>query len=157
MASTAGPMSTTLPRAASWEMLSGMASTGQPQYRMHTDGENMQRVPILRATNPSTHACAPNHPHHLVVRRLGTLYGQTSHKGTQGYTRVLVVVDKFTKWIEAWPIMRITSKQVVKFVTIIIHCFGVPNSIITDKGTQFTGKRFLEFHDEYNIHVDWAP
>jgi transposase InsO family protein len=32
--------------------------------------------------------------------------------------------------------------------------FGVLNSI-TDNGTQFTGKKFLRFCDEYHIHVDW--
>jgi hypothetical protein len=31
----------------------------------------------------------------------------------------------------------------MKFFTNIIHCFGVPNSIITDNGTQFTRKKFL--------------
>jgi transposase InsO family protein len=44
----------------------------------------------------------------------------------------------------------------VSFFTDIIHRFGVPNSIITDNGTQFTGKKFLEFCDEFHIRVDWA-
>ena len=38
----------------------------------------------------------------------------------------------------------------------IIHRFGVPNSIIIDNVTQFTGKKFLRFYDENHIWVDWA-
>ena len=38
----------------------------------------------------------------------------------------------------------------------IIHCFGVPNSIITDNGTQFTGRKFIRFYDEQHIRIDWA-
>ena len=38
----------------------------------------------------------------------------------------------------------------------IIHRFGVPNSIIMDNDTQFTGKKFLRFCDEQHIRVDWA-
>jgi transposase InsO family protein len=40
--------------------------------------------------------------------------------------------------------------------TDIIHRFGVPNSIITDSGSQFTGRKFLEFCDNHYIRVDWA-
>jgi transposase InsO family protein len=32
----------------------------------------------------------------------------------------------------------------------------VPNSIITDNGSQFTGRKFLEFCDKSHIRVDWA-
>jgi transposase InsO family protein len=32
----------------------------------------------------------------------------------------------------------------------------VPNSIITDNGSQFTGRKFLEFCDKFHIRVDWA-
>ena len=38
----------------------------------------------------------------------------------------------------------------------IVHHFGILNSIITDNGMQFTGKKFLQFCNEYHIHVDWA-
>ena len=38
----------------------------------------------------------------------------------------------------------------------IIHHFGVPNSIITDNGKQFTSKKFIRFYDEQHIRVDWA-
>jgi transposase InsO family protein len=40
--------------------------------------------------------------------------------------------------------------------TNIIHRFGVPNSIITDNGTQFTGRKFLDFCEDHHIRVDWA-
>ena len=56
---------------------------------------------------------------------------------------LLVIVDKFTKWIEARSIFAIKSKQAVMFFLDIVHRFGVPNSIITDSGMQFTGKKFL--------------
>jgi transposase InsO family protein len=44
----------------------------------------------------------------------------------------------------------------VAFFTNIIHRFGVPNSIITDNGTQFTGRKFLDFCEDHHIRVDWA-
>jgi transposase InsO family protein len=44
----------------------------------------------------------------------------------------------------------------VPFFTNIIHRFGVPNSIITDNGTQFTGIKFLDFCEDHHIRVDWA-
>jgi transposase InsO family protein len=44
----------------------------------------------------------------------------------------------------------------VTFFTDIVYRFGVLNSIITDNGSQFTGKKFLEFCDKFHIRVDWA-
>ena len=77
-------------------------------------------------------------------------------KATGGFTHLLVAVDKFTKWIEAKPIVTIESKEVVKFFLDIVYRFGVPNSIITDNGTNFTGKFFQEFAEGYGIRIDWA-
>ena len=68
---------------------------------------------------------------------------------------MLVAIDKFSKWIEARPITKIKSEQAVKFFTDIVYRFGVPNSIITDNGTQFIGKKFLKFCDDFHIRVDW--
>ena len=77
-------------------------------------------------------------------------------KALGGFTHLLVVVDKFTKWIEAKPITNIRSEEAVKFFLDIIYRFGVPNCIITDHGTNFTGKKFLDFCDGYSIRIDWA-
>ena len=65
-----------------------------------------------------------------------------------------MAVDKFSKWIEARPIAKIKSEQAVQFFTHIVYRFGVSNSIITDNSTQFTGKKFLKFSDDFHIHVD---
>jgi transposase InsO family protein len=73
-----------------------------------------------------------------------------------GFTHFLVAVDKFSKWIKARPIVNVCSKEVVSFFTDIIYRFGIPNTIITDNGSQFTGKKFLNFFDDNHIHVDWS-
>jgi transposase InsO family protein len=75
---------------------------------------------------------------------------------TGGFTHLLVTIDKFSKWIEAYHITSIRSEQAVLFFTDIVHRFGVPNCIITDNGTQFTSKKFLDFYDNYHIHVLWS-
>jgi transposase InsO family protein len=77
-------------------------------------------------------------------------------KALGGYTHLLVTVDKFSKWIEGRPITNFRAEQAVSFFTDIIHRFGVPNSIITDNGSQFTGRKFLEFCDKHHIRMDWA-
>ena len=77
-------------------------------------------------------------------------------KGPGGFTHLLIVVDKFTKWIEAKPITNIHSEEAVKFFLDIIYRFGVPNCIIIDHGTNFTEKKFLDFYDGYSIRIDWA-
>jgi hypothetical protein len=75
-------------------------------------------------------------------------------KAPGGYTHMLVAIDKFSKWIEVRPLSSIRSEQAVAFFTNIIHHFGVPNSIITDNGTQFTGRKFLDFCEDHHIRVD---
>jgi transposase InsO family protein len=54
------------------------------------------------------------------------------------------------------PITNLKAEQAVTFFTDIVYRFGVPNSIITDNGSQFTGRKFLEFCDKFHIRVDWA-
>ena len=53
----------------------------------------------------------------------------------EGYTHLLVTIDKFTKWIEARLISMIKSEQAVLFFLDIVHRFGVSNYIITNIGT----------------------
>jgi transposase InsO family protein len=77
-------------------------------------------------------------------------------KAPGGYTHLLVAIDKFSKWIEVRLLNSIRSEQAVAFFTNIIHRFGVPNSIITDNGTQFTGRKFLDFCEDHHIWVDCA-
>jgi hypothetical protein len=61
-----------------------------------------------------------------------------------GFTHLFVVVEKFSKWIEARPIVNVRSEEAMSFFTDIIYCFGIPNTTITDNGTQLTGKKFSQ-------------
>ena len=48
------------------------------------------------------------------------------------------MVDKFTKWIEAKPVRTAESGPVIDFISGVVHRYGVPHSIITDNGMNFT-------------------
>jgi hypothetical protein len=59
----------------------------------------------------------------------------TLRQAPGGFTHLLVAVDKFSKWIEARPIVNIRSEEVVSFFTNIIYRFGISNTIITNNNT----------------------
>jgi hypothetical protein len=51
-----------------------------------------------------------------------------------GYEYLLVVVDKFTKWVEVEPVRAVMAQATVKFIRGIVSRFGVPNRIIANMG-----------------------
>ena len=69
---------------------------------------------------------------------------------------VFVVIDKFSKWIEYMPLVKATLEKVIEFLNQIIHHYGIPNNIIMDLGTQFTGNTFWDFYDDRGIVMKYV-
>ena len=77
-------------------------------------------------------------------------------KSRVGFTHLLVAVDKFTKWIEANPITTCNGATAVNFIRGVIFRFGIPHSIITDNGTNFTAIEFRDICSAQGIRLDYA-
>jgi transposase InsO family protein len=73
-----------------------------------------------------------------------------------GHVCMLVAVDKFTKWVEAAPVTTQDSTSAINFIKSIVFRFGVPHSIITDNGTNFTSKDFKSYCESMGIKLKFA-
>lgn len=61
----------------------------------------------------------------------------------------MVAVDYFTKGIEAIPLLNVNQEDVIEFIQKhIIYRFGIPETIIMDQGSVFTGRKMQEFAKE---------
>jgi transposase InsO family protein len=69
---------------------------------------------------------------------------------------MLVGVDKFTKSVEAAPVTTLDSIAAINFIKSIVFRFGVPHSIITDNGTNFTSKEFKGYCESMGIKLKFA-
>ncbi|XP_018396139.1 PREDICTED: uncharacterized protein K02A2.6-like [Cyphomyrmex costatus] len=56
-----------------------------------------------------------------------------------------VLVDAFSKWPEIVPTQTITAQQTIEILQEIFARFGVPESLVSDNGTQFTSEKFQNF------------
>ena len=73
-----------------------------------------------------------------------------------GFRYVYVAIDKFSKWIEYKPLVLATTKKAVELFEDITHRFCLPNSIIVDLGTTFTGHQFWDFCEDQCISVKYV-
>jgi len=73
-----------------------------------------------------------------------------------GFTHLLVMVDKFTKWIEAKPIKKLDGATATRFVVDVVTRFGIPHSIITDNGSNLSQGELEEYCWETGIRLDLA-
>ena len=58
---------------------------------------------------------------------------------------LLVITDYLTRWPEAFAVKDCTAATAARiFVDQIFSRYGAPREIVTDQGTNFTGKVFTE-------------
>jgi ribonuclease HI/transposase InsO family protein len=154
--STRAYAATTRRHAPSWATRSARASTDPPRLLMPLRSCAHAKGVSSTLARPTSCARPPHNPCHMALRRVGLDIVGPLRKAPGGYTHRLVAIDKFSKWVEVRQIKNLRAEQAVTFFTDIIYRFGVPNSIITDNGSQFTGRKFLEFCSKFHIRVDWA-
>jgi transposase InsO family protein len=70
-----------------------------------------------------------------------------------GFNRVLVAIDKFTKWIEVKLVTCPKADRVLDFLDELVHRYELPHRIITDLGSNFNNHQFYEHCENSGIDV----
>ena len=71
---------------------------------------------------------------------------------------LLVVIDAHSKWIEAIPLSTATAFTTIQQLRKPFSQFGIPDTIASDNGSQFTATEFQDFCCVNGIrHIKVAP
>ena len=74
-----------------------------------------------------------------------------------GQKYIVVVVDYFTKWVEAIPTFNNTTDTAAHFFfNHVISCFGVPLQLISDHGKHFENEIFVELSSRLGFSHEFA-
>ena len=65
---------------------------------------------------------------------------------------VLIVIDAHSKWIEVIPLSTATVFTTIQQLRKLFSQFGIPDTIVSDNGSQFTAMEFQEFCRLNGIH-----
>ena len=86
----------------------------------------------------------PRRFHHSNIDIVGPL------PSSQGYTHLLTIVDRFTRWPEAIPLNDTSSVSCARaLIANWISRFGLPADISSDRGAQFTSQLWSATTDFY--------
>jgi hypothetical protein len=73
-----------------------------------------------------------------------------------GFNRVLVAINKFTKWIEVKPVTYPKADRVLDFLDELVHRYGLPHHIITNLGSNFNNHQFWEYCENNGIDIRYV-
>ncbi|XP_073516487.1 uncharacterized protein [Phyllobates terribilis] len=112
--------------------------------------------PTCTARVPLQHLAKPDYP----WQRIQVDHIQMPKAGKYEY--VLVAVDMFSAWPEAYPVVNMTAKVTAKKLITEIACrFGVPQVIESDQGPAFTANIYKELWNmlgtDLGLHTPYHP
>lgn len=93
------------------------------------------------------------HNHHVPCTFHATRRFQTVHvdivgplpTSSNGSSYLLTMIDKFSRWVEAVPLQNISAKSCAQaFLMNWVSRFGIPETLVSDQGTQFESALFNE-------------
>ena len=71
--------------------------------------------------------------------------------GYQGYRYVLTVMCHYSRFVAFYPLRNKTSEAVANSMRKYFLTIGVPNKLISDRGTEFTGYEFQQVCEQFNV------
>ena len=73
---------------------------------------------------------------------------------SQGYSYLLTMIDRSTRWPEVVPLSSITAESCVRsFISTWVSRFGVPDTLTSDRGSQFISSIWTGVCRELGINV----
>ena len=69
----------------------------------------------------------------------------------------LIMIDSFSKWAEVAVMSKTDSEATIEKVREWIASFGLPDTIYTDNGRQFTSEAFVNFCKSNGIECKTSP
>ena len=80
-------------------------------------------------------------------------------KALNGHEYISVVIDYFTKWVEATSYKSVTQAMVARFLKHNIICrYDVLGELIIDNGTNLNGKMVQQLYQQFKIeHRNSVP
>lgn len=74
------------------------------------------------------------------------LIGDIQPTSSEVHKYTLVGIDYFSKWFKVYPLINVDQEAVISFIqNHIIYRFGISETLTTDQGTIFTGRKMVEF------------
>ena len=73
-------------------------------------------------------------------------------KSVNGCYYILVVIYYFTKWVKLFPMVRVTAADVAKNLMLVFYRHGIPDTILSDQGTNYQSMLLAEVHELLDIH-----
>jgi hypothetical protein len=64
---------------------------------------------------------------------------------------IKIICDHFTKWIELYALKTMEAVEVASKISLFVCRSGVPDKIITDKGTNYESNLISELYEVLDI------
>lgn len=82
------------------------------------------------------------------------MIGEIRLTSSKSYKYILVGIDYFTKCVKAVPLVSVDQDVVINFIqSHIISRFSILDTITTNQGLVFTGRKVVEFTSESGIKL----
>ncbi|XP_067105502.1 retrovirus-related Pol polyprotein from transposon 412 [Osmerus mordax] len=131
----------------------------QPRFLwpgMRADVERLCRTcPECQKTAPQKPPPAPLIPLPIIetpLERLGMDLVGPLPKSGRGHKYILVLVDYATRYPEAVPLRKATSKAIARELVQLFSRVGIPKDILTDQGTPFVSRLMADLCCLLQIH-----
>lgn len=116
----------------------------------------VSKCEVCRTTKYPTHSLKPPMGARVVserpFQRLYLDFIGPFPRTKKGNVGIFIILDHFSKFTFLKAVKRFTSKVAIEILREeIFSCFGVPETIVSDNGTQFKSHDFSDFLSKYGI------
>ena len=80
-----------------------------------------------------------------------TVLFRTTHIDHKGPLPFILVIDAFSRFLMVYPVTNTVAQASISAIEKEIHSFGIPQSIVHDRGTTFINTEFINWTKELGI------